>query len=223
MQAGTTLVWTNRTASPQTVTSGPPPGGGHADVKPQTTRRAPQPVHRYGMKEDPQAASETPVEGLEQTLQVEITHAPTGVSRVLDLRPVFGQAGRLHRRSYTHGPGCLRNKGLRGYRRQLSSDETFVSRGGGGGNFSDVLPATDSALSRNLMVPAAASWKGPTRGALDTAQQAQDAALTAQQAAAASMEANSGSNTLAISWESSLGAVGLASGVGGLVMAMRKR
>ena len=87
VQAGTTLVWTNKTASPQTVTSGPSPGGDHADQKFEA-----EGVHR-NQPGSMETTTEAPVEGLEQTLQVEITHAPTGVSRVLDLRPVFGKPG----------------------------------------------------------------------------------------------------------------------------------
>ena len=217
VQTGTTLVWTNKTSSPQTVTSGPPPGADHADAKPQSAG-----VHRnqpdgMAMREGPTTTTEAPVEGLERTLQVEVTHVPTGISRVLDLRPVFGKSGDYTAQLMPTAQGVYEIR-VFGAIEDTEIDETFISQGGGG-NFSDVLPATD--LHFPEPVTSSRELEGAVRGALDTAQQAQDTALTAQQAAAAS-EANSGSNTLAI-LGIIMGAVGLASGAGGMAMAMRKR
>ena len=211
VQAGTTLVWTNKTASPQTVTSGPPPGGDHVD---QNFER--EGVHR-NQPSIIETTTEAPVEGLEQTLQVEITHAPTGVSRVLDLRPVFGKPGDYTADLIPTAQGVYEIR-VFGAIEGTEFDETFVSRGGGG-EFSDVLPAT--ALHFPEPMVSNRELEGATRGALDTARQAQDTALAAQQTAEASMEI-SGPDTLAI-LGIVLGAAGLASGGVGMVMAIRKR
>ena len=217
VQPGTTLVWTNRTASPQTVTSGPPPGGDHMDEKPQ----APSVHHNQPggmmMQDESQTATGAPVEGLEQTLQVEITHVPTGVSRMVDLRPVFGKPGDYTADLIPTAQGVYEIR-VFGAIEDIEIDETFISQGGGG-NFSDVLPATELHFPEPMT--SNRELEGAVRGALDTAQQAQDAALTAQQTAETAEE-NSGSNTLAV-LGIILGAVGLASGAGGMVMAARKR
>ncbi len=211
VQAGTTLVWTNRTSSFQMVTSGPPPGGDHADQK-----FGEDDVHR-NQPGSIETTTEAPVEGLEQTLQVEITHVPTGVSRVLDLRPVFGRPGDYTADLIPTAQGVYEIR-VFGAIEGNEFDETFVSRGGGG-EFSDVLPAT--ALHFPEPVVSNRELEGATRGALDTARQAQDTALAAQQTAEASME-SSGPDTLAI-LGIVLGAAGLASGAVGMVMAIRKR
>ena len=216
VQAGTTLVWTNRTSSTQTVTSGPPPGGGHADQQFPTAG-----VHRnqpggMAMTEGTTGSSETPVEGLEQSLQVEITHVPTRVSRVLDLQPVFSKPGDYTADLIPTAQGVYEIR-VFGAIEDSEVDETFVSRGGGG-EFSDVLAATDLHFPKPLT--GNREMEGAVRGALDTAQQAQDTALAAQQTAEASK--NSATGTLAI-LGIVLGAVGLVSGAGGLILAIRKR
>jgi hypothetical protein len=96
-------------------------------------------------------------------------------------------------------------------------DETFVSYGGGGG-FSDVLPASDLHFPEQL--PEVREIEGAVRGALATAQQAHDAARSAQGASANG--GNSSANMLGIIGIV-LGAVGLVAGAGGLTMAMRNR
>ena len=60
----------------------------------------------------------------------------------------------------------------------MAVDETFVSRGGGGG-FDDIRTSADLQFPEQL--PELREIESGVRGALDTAQQAQDAALAAQQ------------------------------------------
>ncbi len=187
VQPGTRIVWTNHTSSPQSVTSGGVPMGSRADGE----------------------TEEVPVEGLEETLKVEITHVPTKESRVLELRAVADSPGHYTADLIPTAQGVYEMRvfgGIEG----TSIDETFVSYGGGGG-FSDVLPVGD--LQFPVQLPEVREIEGAVRGALDTAQQAQDAALSAQAASA---------NTLGIIGIV-LGAVGTVAGAGGLTVAMRKR
>jgi hypothetical protein len=66
----------------------PPEGAAHAhEENPQSSASG-----SGAGAEQPNAAL-VPVEGLDSTLQVEVTHIPTGVSKVLPLRPVFGEPG----------------------------------------------------------------------------------------------------------------------------------
>ena len=210
VQAGTSLVWTNKTSSPQTVTSGPPPGGDHADEMPQAEGAHHNQPNGMAMKE------EAPVEGLEQTLQVEVTHVPTKASRVMDLRAVFEKPGDYAADLIPTAQGVYEIR-VFGTIEGNEVDETFISQGGGGG-FSDVLPASDLHFPEPLT--GNRELEGAVRGALDTAQQAQDAALSAQEAAIAN--GNSATGTLAV-LGIVLGAVGLASGAGSLILVIRKR
>ena len=196
VQPGATLVWVNETQSPQTVISGPSPIADAAD--------------------DTYDAGRVPVEGLEQTLQVEVTHVPTKASRVMDLRAVFEKPGNYAADLIPTAQGVYEIR-VFGTIEGNEVDETFISQGGGGG-FSDVLPASDLHFPEPLT--GNRELEGAVRGALDTAQQAQDAALSAQEAAIAN--GNSATNTLAV-LGTVLGAVGLVSGAGSLILVVRKR
>ena len=196
VQPGTTLVWVNETKSPQTVISGPSPMADAAD--------------------DTDYAGRVPVEGLEQTLQVEVTHVPTKASRVMDLRAVFEKPGDYAADLIPTAQGVYEIR-VFGTIEGNEVDETFISQGGGGG-FSDVLPASDLHFPEPLI--GARELEGAVRGALDTAQQAQDAALSAQEAAAAN--GNSATGILAV-LGIVLGTVGLVSGAGSLILVIRKR
>ena len=191
---GTKLVWTNRSSLPQSVTSGLAPAEDHADGE----------------------MVEAPVEGLQETLGVEITHVPTGESRVLDLTAVADQPGHYTAGLIPTAQGVYRMR-VFGTIEGTEVDETFESYGGGGG-FSDILPA--SALQFPVQLPEVREIEGAVRGALTTAQQAQDVALSAQ-AASANGGASSGDMLGIIGV--ALGTVGTLAGVIGLTVAMRKR
>ena len=196
VQPGATLVWINETQSPQTVISGPSPMADAAD--------------------DTDDAGRITVEGLEQTLQVEVTHVPTNASRVMDLRAVFEKPGNYAADLIPTAQGVYEIR-VFGTIEGNEVDETFISQGGGGG-FSDVLPASDLHFPEPLT--GNRELEGAVRGALDTAQQAQDTALSAQEAAIAN--GNSATGTLAV-LGIILGGVGLVSGAGSLILVIRKR
>ena len=194
VRAETIITWTNRATSPQSVTSGLAPTADHADGE----------------------VVERPVEGLEETLQLEITHVPTGQARVLELRSVAGSPGHYAADLIPTAQGVYEMR-VFGSIDGDAIDETFISYGGGGG-FSDVLPASDLQFPEQW--PEVREIEGAVRGALATAQKAQDAALSAQGASANS--GNPSANMLGIIGIV-LGAVGFVAGAGGLTMAMRNR
>ena len=191
---GTKIVWTNRTSSPQAVTSSAIPMGDRADAE----------------------TIQVPVEGLEETLRVEITYVPTGESRLLELRAVAEHSGRYIADLIPTAQGVYELR-VFGSIEGNSVDETFVSYGGGGG-FSDVLPASD--LQFPVQLPEVREIEGAVRGALDTAQQAQNAALAAQSASATN--GSSSGNTLGIIGIV-LGGLGVLAGAAGLVVAIMSR
>ena len=188
---GGKVVWISMTATPQSVTSG---------LAPST----------------PAAVNEVPVEGLEETLKVEIKHVATGGTRVLDLRAMPDEPGRYTADIIPTAQGVYEMR-VFGKVGETDIDETFASFGGGGG-FSDVLPASDLQFPDRL--PGVRQIEGAVRGAIDTAEQAQDAALSAQAASAGNGRASA--NTLGIIGII-LGAIGILAGAGGLTVAMRKR
>ena len=194
VRPGTIITWTNHATSPQSVTSGLAPTADHADGE----------------------VVERPVEGLEETLQLEITHVPTGQARVLELRSVAGSPGHYAAGLIPTAQGVYEMR-VFGSIDGDAIDETFISYGGGGG-FSDVLPASDLHFPEQL--PEVREIEGAVRGALATAQRAQDAALSAQGASANG--GNSSANMLGIIGIV-LGAAGFVAGAGGLTMAMRNR
>ncbi len=194
VRPGTIITWTNRSPLPQNLTSGLAPMEDHADGE----------------------LVERPVEGLEETLQVEIKHGPSGQARVLELRSVADSPGYYTADLIPTAQGVYEMR-VFGAIDGDAINEAFISYGGGGG-FSDVLPASDLHFPEQL--PEVREIEGAVRGALDTAQKAQDAALSAQGASANG--GNSSANMVGIIGIV-LGAVGFVAGAGGLTMAMRNR
>ena len=156
----------------------------------------------------PEAA---PVEGLHQTLQVEVTHIPTGASIVLNLRPVFDTPGEYVADLVPTAPGEYQFRFF-GTIKGEQVDETFTSEGAGGG-FDDVQSSVD--LQFPVKLPEIREIEGAVRGAQTAAAQAQDAAISADDNA-------SSAGMLAIVGIV-LGAVGTAVGVGGIALALRRR
>ena len=149
------------------------------------------------------------VEGLEQTLQVEVTHVASGVSRTLALRPARGEPGVYIADLIPTAPGVYRARffgAIEGHQ----IDETFES---GPGRYSNVESATDLHFPRAL--PTAREIEGAVRGAQSAAEQAQDAAI----------EAGDGASRAQVFGILGLvmGLAGVTMGAAGLTIALRRR
>lgn len=149
-----------------------------------------------------------PVEGVHETLQVEITHIPSGVSKQADLRGLFGDPGHYTTDLILTAPGQYQFH-FTGSIGDMEVDEIFVS----GEGFSDVHPSSEFQFPEPI--PAAREMESAIRGAQDTAQQSADAVAAAQDAAAVAQS----TATIALV----VGAAGLLAGAGGVALAMRKR
>ena len=154
---------------------------------------------------------EVPVEGLEKTLQVEVTHVPSEASRVMNLRAVLNEPGHYAADLIPTAPGVYEFR-VFGSAEGTPIDEAFISRGGGGG-FDDVRSPADLQFPERL--PEVREIESAIRGAMSNSRQAQDSALQAEDGA-------STANTLAVA-AMVLGVLGIATGVGGLVAATRRR
>ncbi len=82
-----------------------------------------------------------PVEGVEKTLKVEITHIASGTSRIFNLRTIFRDPGHYTADLIVTAPGVYRMRFF-GAIEATQVNETFSSRGAGGG-FNDVESAAD--------------------------------------------------------------------------------
>ena len=151
-----------------------------------------------------------PVEGLEETLRVEITHVASDASKTLDLYPVTGEPGHYIASLIPTAAGVYEFR-VFGSLEGTNVDETFVSIGAGGG-FDDIR--TSAELQFPVQLPEIREIESGVRGALQTAQQAQDAAL-------ASQEGGPG-NALAIV-ALIVGIVGAILGAGGIYLGFRAR
>ena len=112
------------------------------------------------------------VEGLESTLQVEVIYVPTGASRVVNLSADVNEAGRYTADLLPTTPGVYEFR-VFGAIEDMQVDETFASKGGGGG-FDDIRPL--AALQFPDELPSAREMESAVRGAISTAEQARDAA-----------------------------------------------
>ena len=153
-----------------------------------------------------------PVEGLEESLQVEVTHVGTGASRVFDLEAVWGDPGHYVAGLIPTASGVYEFR-VFGTVEGMDIDETFASLGGGGG-FDDIQSSAELQFPEQL--PETREIVGAVQGARDIAQQAQDAALAAQAGE------TGGGNVLAIV-ALVIGIVGATLGTGGVFLAVRAR
>ena len=112
------------------------------------------------------------VEGLASTLQVEVVYVPTGASRVVNLTADATERGRYTASLLPTTPGVYEFR-VFGAIEGMRVDETFASLGGGGG-FDDIRSTAElqfpDQLSSNRELESA------VRGAISTAEQAQDSA-----------------------------------------------
>lgn len=151
-----------------------------------------------------------PLEGLERTLQVELTYVPSGAAKVLRLRIIYREPGHYTADLIPTVPGHYRFRFF-GSLGGTEINETFDSRAGEG-QFDDVDASADLQFPERL--PALREMQSAIRGTQQTAQQAQDAALAAQ-------AGRISAQTIAIIG-AVLGALGLATGIGAVLTA-RKR
>ena len=112
------------------------------------------------------------VEGLENTLKVEVIYVPTGASRVVNLSADVYEPGRYTADLLPTTPGVYEFR-VFGAIEDMQVDETFASRGGGGG-FDDIRPLAGLQFPDEL--PSAREMESAVRGAISTAEQARDAA-----------------------------------------------
>ena len=155
-----------------------------------------------------------PVEGLEGTLQVEVTHVATGISRTFDLEAAWGDPGHYVAGVIPTASGVYEFR-IFGSIEGTPIDETFVSTGGGG-DFDDIQSSADLQFPEQL--PELREVVGAAQGARDIAQQAQDAALAAQ----AGGNGNGGVDALTVV-ALIIGIVGALLGAGGVYLAVQAR
>ena len=111
------------------------------------------------------------VEDLENTLQVDVVYVPTGTSRTVNLSADVYETGRYTAALLPTTPGVYEFR-VFGTIEGMQVDETFASRGGGGG-FDDIRPLAGLQFPEEL--PSAREMESAVRGAISTAEQARDA------------------------------------------------
>ena len=148
------------------------------------------------------------VEGLQETLLVEVTHVPSDVSRKMNLRPVFDDPGHYVADLIPTSPGHYRFR-LFGTIEGEQVDLTFDSMAGGG-NFDDVQPA--AAIHFPDAVVSARELESAVRGLQAASMETHDEDDARDSAAA----------TMAIIGIV-LGASGIAFGAASLVLVIRSR
>ena len=150
-----------------------------------------------------------PVEGLEQTLQVEVTHIGSGVSKSMQLGVVFGQPGHYKAALIPTASGHYRFRFF-GTVEGKPVDESFES---GPNTFSTVNPAGDLHFPERRAT--VREIEGAVRGAQASAEGAQDASIEAADSASAA-------TTLGIAGIV-LGVLGIGAGAAGLAVGLRRR
>ena len=112
------------------------------------------------------------VEGLDQSLKVEVTYVPTSTSKTMDMIALYGDPGHYVAYLVPTAPGHYRFR-LIGTIEGNQIDETFESMAGGG-EFDDVR--SQAGLHFPEPRPSLRELESAVRGAQDMAQQAQIAA-----------------------------------------------
>lgn len=146
------------------------------------------------------------VEGVQDTLQVEVTHVPTGVSKTMDLRTIFRDPGHYTADLIPTATGVYQMR-IFGNIEGTDVDETFISRGAGG-SFGDIEPTDELQFPES--VPEVREIEAAARGATESAEAALNAADEADDSTLA---------TIGVI----LGAIGIAFGVGSTAIALRQR
>ena len=155
------------------------------------------------------AAATVGVEGLENTLIVEVTHAPSGVARAMTLYADADDAGHYKADFIPTASGQYIFHFI-GSIEGFAVDERFES---GVGTFDDVQPAV--AIQFPESAASAREIEAAVRGAQDAAQQAQSAAMSADASAARARMLGIGGIAL--------GTVGIVFGAVAAAIALRRR
>lgn len=146
--------------------------------------------------------STVPVEGVEATLRVEVTHVATGKSRIQDLKTVFRDLGHYRSDLIPTASGQFRFRFF-GTIDDLQVNETFES---GPGRFNNIT--AQSELQFPEPVAAAREIQSAARGANATANEALDKASSASALGIVGIV---------------LGAVGVTAGMASIGIALRRR
>ena len=156
------------------------------------------------------------VVGLEKTLLVEVTHVPSGATRFMSLQAVFEEPGHYKADFIPTASGQYVFH-FTGVIEDLQVDERFES---GVGTFEDVEPANSIQFPESAA--STRELESAVRGALESAQHAQDTALAVEAATTNVQSSASTAVTLAIAGIV-VGAVGIVVGGVGMVAVFRRR
>ena len=143
-------------------------GEGHVDATQEDMAKKSE--HAHG------ESATMPVEGLDATLQVEVTHVPSSASKVMNLRAAWNDPGHYLADLIPTSPGHYRFRFF-GTIEGNEIDSTYDSRAGGG-NFDDIREA--SAIHFPETVASGRELESAVRGAQAEAQQARNAAASAE-------------------------------------------
>ena len=149
-----------------------------------------------------------PVTGAGESLQLEVTHVPTGQSSVMPLREAFGSPGYYVANFIPTAPGTYEFH-FTGAINDEAVDETFTSSPT---TFSDIEPTENVQFP--VQVPSGRELESAARGASDAAITAEDAADSASGRASTAM-------ALAVAGLV-VGLAGLAAGAAGMMSARRR-
>lgn len=153
--------------------------------------------------------ADKPVEGVEKTLQVEITHKASGTKKTFALRTIFRDPGHYTADIIPTAPGQYEMRFF-GKVGTTEVNQTFIS---GPGRYGDIEPTTE--LGFPVAAPQVREVAGSAKQALDASQAAEDTARAAEDAAHTARTAGIAG--------SALGILGLAVGGGALVVARKKQ
>ena len=184
--AGTTITWTNASGAPQLLASGL-----HEET--QGHQAAAQAVGEHGT---------APIEGLAQTLQVEVTYLGSGESTTLQFRPAYQDPGHYLADVIPTQPGPYRFRFF-GTIEGKEVDEVFDS---GPDTFADVEDQT--LLHFPTTLPSARELAGVSQAARRQSVEAVDSAASANALAIVALV---------------MGAVGVVVGAAGATLALRGR
>ncbi len=201
VQPGTTVVFLNRTGDPQLIASGMHTDAAHAAAGVSEGSSDHQKQASDAQSQGHAAAPE-PVTGLEDTLQVEVTHIASGQSTVMALAPLFEHPGGYTADFIPTRPGGYRFRFLGSIEGQ-AFDESFES----GANTFDAVQSR-AAAQFPVALPSVRELEGVVR--------------TSQASAEEALDAIAGARVIGIVGIV-VGAIGLVTAAGAIALAVRSR